>query len=79
MSTLHVTPCVSISILLPPSCQRTPREDFLRGMGSWVFLANLLALSTVSSSHVVVTKDARHLWSESGSLLPVPCGLGLSP
>lgn len=60
----------------PTKLPEEPQEDFLRGMGSWIFSASLLALSTVSSSHIVVTKDARRLWLESRSLLPVPCGLG---
>lgn len=55
-----------------------PWGDFLRRVGSWVFSANPLAPSTGSCLRVFAAVDARRLWSESRSLLPVPCGLVLS-
>lgn len=74
MFLVHKTLCIPISILALQMPGR-PWEDFLRRVGSWIFSAN--PLSTGSYLRVFAAADARRLWSESGSLLPVSCGLGL--
>ena len=72
----HKTLCIPISVLAL-QMPGHPWEDFLRRVGSWIFSANPLAPSTGSYLCVFAAADARCLWSESGSLLPVSCGLGL--
>lgn len=77
MFLMDKTLCIPISILALQTPGH-PWEDFLRRVGSWIFSANPLAPSTGSYLCVFAAADARRLWSESGSLLPVSCGLGLS-
>lgn len=55
MFILHMHP-----YFIPLSYQRKPWEDFIGGMGSWLFSANLLALNTAGSVHIVAATDARH-------------------
>lgn len=77
MFIVHKTLCIPTSMLALQTPGH-PWEDFLRRVGSWVFSANPLAPSTGSCLRIFAAADARRLWSESGSLLPVPCGLDLS-